>query len=116
MVDLISNLEYALSLQFVDRLELNRKILSDEKRKLKEELDTVGWQRRNCNPIEEIIWYLRRYMKIERRQLMRGRNKITLLEGMMMEEVGITITKTKWRIMDGSVQVHIEDGKMEVYI
>ena len=39
-IDLAANLDYAMTLQFMDRLEKNRKISSDERMRLKNEIET----------------------------------------------------------------------------
>ena len=39
-IDLAANLDYAMTLQFMDRLEKNGKISSDERMRLKDEIET----------------------------------------------------------------------------
>ena len=39
-IDLAANLDYAMMLQFMDRLENNGKISSDERMRLKDEIET----------------------------------------------------------------------------
>ena len=57
-MDLVNILEYAFSLQFVDRLEKDGKISSSEKLKLREVIETVHEKVRVGNIIEDLRKHL----------------------------------------------------------
>merc|ERR1712089_90541 len=59
----VANLEYALTLQFIDRLEKEGKISSDERMRLKDEIETKEGKSKVINSAERVQKELRR-MKV----------------------------------------------------
>jgi len=67
-VDLATNLEYALTLQFMDRLEKERKISSDERMRSKDEIETKEGKSKVKNSAERVQKELRRMKVINNRE------------------------------------------------
>ena len=75
-VDLVNNLEYALSLQFVDRLEKSGKINSNEKLRLKDVIETGDGEPRAGDVREKLEEELRKIKVVDNREEVFGvRNK-----------------------------------------
>merc|ERR1712120_33444 len=67
-VDLAANLEYALTLQFMDRLEKEGKISSDERMRLKDEIETKEGKSKVRNSAERVQKELRKMKLINNRE------------------------------------------------
>merc|ERR1712115_212034 len=67
-VDLAAKLDYALTLQFIDRLEKEGKISSDERMRLKDEIETKEGKSKVTNSAEIVQKELRRMKVINNRE------------------------------------------------
>ena len=66
-IDLAANLDYAMTLQFMDRLEKNGKISSDERMRLKDEIETKEGKPRVIDSSERVQRELRRMKVVNNR-------------------------------------------------
>ena len=67
-IDLAANLDYAMTLQFMDRLEKNGKISSDERMRLKDEIETKEGKSKVRDSAERVQKELRRMKVVNNRE------------------------------------------------
>ena len=67
-IDLAANLDYAMMLQFMDRLEKNGKISSDERMRLKDEIETKEGKPKVIDSAERVQRELKRMKVVNNRE------------------------------------------------
>ena len=77
-IDLANNLMYVLTLQFVDRMEKNGKINSEEKHRLKDQIETKEEGPKARDAVESMRKELKRLKVVDNREEMwKGKDSIT---------------------------------------
>merc|ERR1711867_109801 len=74
-LDLAANLNFAMTLQFMDRLEKNGKISSDERMRLKDEIETKEGKPKFADSSERVQKELRRMKVVNDRENRNGEDK-----------------------------------------
>ena len=67
-LDLAANMNFAMTLQFMDRLEKNRKLSSDEKMRLRDEIETKVGEPRYVDTAERVQKELKRMKIVNNRE------------------------------------------------
>ena len=122
-IDLAANLDYAMMLQFIDRLEKNGMISGDERMRLKDEIETKKGKPKVIDSAERVQKELKRMKVVNNRDnVFDGRTVDTHFE---RERVDMESEKVRWKRMDikdliqGMVtgemeQQHLDKGMLKI--
>ena len=113
-LDLAANLNFAMMLQFMDRLEKNGKLSSDERMRLKDEIETKEGKPKYADSAERVQKELKRMKIVNNRENIWDVKLTDTHFVRERERADMENGKTRWRKMViGDLTLGKDTGKME---